>query len=76
MPITKINSLFNSAFQLDGMALQVGFPSPYLTDEYLEAYYAKLHVQKNDFFRNIQYGVSFLQENRRSRYVTPKEEYK
>lgn len=62
--------------KLDGMALQVGFPAPFLEYSYLEEYYSRLHVQKNDFFRNIQYGVSFLQEERTRRYVSPKEEYK
>ena len=62
--------------KLDGMALQVGYPTPFLEDLYLEEYYRSLYVQKNDFFANIQYGVSFLQELRRERYSSPKEEYK
>ncbi|KAL0268403.1 UNVERIFIED_CONTAM: hypothetical protein PYX00_010359 [Menopon gallinae] len=62
--------------KLDNLTLKIGFPAEYLDYTYLEEYYSKLYVQKNNFFENIQYGVSFLKEEMRRRYAYPKEEYK
>ncbi|KAF4520934.1 hypothetical protein B566_EDAN008909 [Ephemera danica] len=45
-----------------------------LEDSYLESYYEKFFVQKNDFFQNIRYGVSFAIESALRRYLHPTEE--
>ncbi|EEB18638.1 endothelin-converting enzyme, putative [Pediculus humanus corporis] len=62
--------------KLNGTTIQIGFPNDYLDSSRLEEYYSKLYVQKNNFFQNILYGVSFLQENNRRSYVNPKSEYR
>jgi predicted metalloendopeptidase len=45
-----------------------------LEDSYLESYYEKFYVQKNDFFQNIRYGVSFARDVALRRYLQPSEE--
>ncbi|PSN48713.1 hypothetical protein C0J52_08789 [Blattella germanica] len=62
--------------KIDTLDLQVGFTEPVITKEYLERYYAKLFVQKNDFFQNILYGVEFLREKQQERLVSTADEHR
>ncbi|KAJ9589337.1 hypothetical protein L9F63_017466, partial [Diploptera punctata] len=62
--------------KIDVLDLQVGFTQPLLTKEFLEHYYSKLLVQKNDFFQNILYGVEFLKEMQQERLTSSEEEYR
>lgn len=62
--------------KIDTLDLQVGFPPHLLTKEYMERYYSKLFVQKNDFFQNIQYGMEFLREIQQECLASPSEEHR
>ncbi|KAE8750623.1 hypothetical protein FOCC_FOCC002603 [Frankliniella occidentalis] len=62
--------------KLTGLSLQVGLPEAFSMDNYLEDLYNHLNVQKNDFFQNILYGVTYLQEEQERRLNNPSEEHR
>lgn len=62
--------------KLTSLSLQVGLPEPFSEDRYLEDLYMHLNVQKNDFFQNILYGITYLQEEQERRLNNPSEEHR
>ena len=42
----------------------------------MEDLYTHLNVQKNDFFQNILYGITYLQEEQERRLNNPSEEHR
>lgn len=62
--------------KLTRLSLQVGLPEPFSEDRYLEDLYMHLNVQKNDFFQNILYGTTYLQEEQERRLNNPAEEHR
>lgn len=67
------NHLFD---KINGLALQVGFPSTMLREQYVTDFYRTFLIQKNDFFQNIRYGINFLQAHEQRRLNLPSEEHR
>nr|CAD7396102.1 unnamed protein product [Timema poppensis] len=62
--------------KLNSLALQVGYPPSIQAELYLDSYYKEMYVQKNNFFQNILYGVTFLQATEMSKLLAPAEEHR
>ncbi|XKL65303.1 hypothetical protein PGB90_008723 [Kerria lacca] len=62
--------------KLNSIGIQIGFSPDMLKKEYIDDYYANFNAIKNDFFQNIIYGVSFIQEDLQRRLKSSQEEYR
>lgn len=52
------------------MTVQVGYPDSALEESVIEEKHTKMFVQKNDFFQNILYGISFKRDVEEQRLLS------
>lgn len=69
-------SFFSFFVQLSSLSLQVGYSPSMTGSEYLNEYYNKLFIVKNNFFTNVLKGMLFLQEEEQARLISTAEEYR
>ncbi|CAH0384451.1 unnamed protein product [Bemisia tabaci] len=62
--------------KLSSLSLQVGYSPSMTGSEYLNEYYNKLFIVKNNFFTNVLKGMLFLQEEEQARLISTAEEYR
>nr|XP_006812594.1 PREDICTED: endothelin-converting enzyme-like 1-like [Saccoglossus kowalevskii] len=65
----KAREKLNATFDM------IGYPDYILDTEYMDKYYEKMTIVKDDFFQNIQSSLNFEYENAKKKLNSPVEKY-
>lgn len=60
---------------MNSLTVQVGLPAERLRDAEMNQFYSQLLIQKMDFFLNVNYAVSFLNDYAQTKLKSKNEEY-